>query len=118
MQNRKIWFCVRLALSLHGKHKTEAMKRLLFFLTVATLVSCGRSFEKCTAKYAEVGEVSDNRAAVLDINEGVGRWAMSMERGGWRSNAAMPTPADLPTDWPRCRSPKELGDISTPWDGS
>ncbi len=50
------------------------MKRLLFFLTVVTLVSCGRSFEKRTAKYAEVGEVSDNRAAVLDINEGVGRW--------------------------------------------
>ena len=85
------------------------MKRLLFFLTVVTLVSCGQSFEKRTAKYAEVGEMSDNRAAVLDINEGVGRW---------RSNAAMPTPADLPTDWPRCRSPKELGDISTPWDGS
>ena len=54
------------------------MKRLLFFLTVATLVSCGRSFEKCTAKYAEVGEVSDNRAAVLDINEGVGRWGLSL----------------------------------------
>ena len=50
------------------------MKRLLFFLTVVTLVSCGRSFEKRTAKYAEVGEMSDNRAAVLDINEGVGRW--------------------------------------------
>ena len=50
------------------------MKRLLFFLTVVTLVSCGRSFEKRTAKYAEVGEVSDNRAAGLDINEGGGRW--------------------------------------------
>ena len=50
------------------------MKRLLIFLTVVTLVSCGRSFEKRTAKYAEVGEMSDNRAAVLDINEGVGRW--------------------------------------------
>ena len=35
------------------------MKRLLFFLTVVTLVSCGRSFEKRTAKYAEVGEMSD-----------------------------------------------------------
>ena len=50
------------------------MKRLLFFLTVATLVSCGRTFEQRTAKYAEVGSVNDNRAAVLDINEGVGRW--------------------------------------------
>ena len=87
------------------------MKRLLFFLTVVTLVSCGRSFEKRTAKYAEVGEMSDNRAAVLDINEGVGRW-------GYVDGTGRPTPADLPTDWPRCRSPKELGDISTPWDGS
>ena len=50
------------------------MKRLLFSLTVATLVSCGRTFEQRTAKYAEVGSVNDNRAAVLDINEGVGRW--------------------------------------------
>ena len=37
-------------------------------------VSCGRTFEQRTAKYAEVGSVNDNRAAVLDINEGVGRW--------------------------------------------
>ena len=88
------------------------MKRLLFFLTVVTLVSCGRSFEKRTAKYAEVGEMSDNRAAVLDINEGVGRW------GYVDGTGRLATPADLPTDWPRCRSPKELGDISTPWDGS
>ena len=50
------------------------MKRLLFFLTVAMFVSCGRTFEQRTAKYAEVGSVNDNRAAVLDINEGVGRW--------------------------------------------
>ena len=92
------------------------MKRLLFFLTVATLVSCGRSFEKCTAKYAEVGEVSDNRAAVLDINEGVGRWGYVDGTG--RLAIECRYPADLPTDWPRCRSPKELGDISTPWDGS
>ena len=59
---------------MHVKYKTEAMKCLLFFLTVAMFVSCGRTFEQRTAKYAEVGSVNDNRAAVLDINEGVGRW--------------------------------------------
>ena len=71
------------------------MKRLLFFLTVATLVSCGRTFEQRTAKYAEVGSVNDNRAAVLDINEGVGRWGY----------------VDGTTDWPPCRSPKGCGAI-------
>ena len=52
-------------LSLHVKYKTEAMKRLLFFLTVAMFVSCGRTFEQRTAKYAEVGSVNDNRAAAV-----------------------------------------------------
>ena len=61
-------------LSLHEKHKTEVMKRQLLFLSVIMLAACGRTFEQRTSKYAEVGPVSDNRAAVLDINEGVGRW--------------------------------------------
>ena len=84
------------------------MKRLLFFLTVATLVSCGRTFEQRTAKYAEVGSVNDNRAAVLDINEGVGRWGYV---DGWSSNAVMPMPGVSTTDWPPCRSPKGCGAI-------
>lgn len=50
------------------------MKRLILFFAVAALAGCDRTFEQRTAKYARVGPVADNRAAVLDIIEGVGRW--------------------------------------------
>ena len=45
------------------------MKRLLFFLTVATLVSCGRTFEQRTAKYAEVGSVNLKSSISIDCTE-------------------------------------------------
>lgn len=47
---------------------------LFTLLLILLLVACNRSFKKQTAKYAEVGPVVYNRAAVLDINEGIGRW--------------------------------------------
>lgn len=53
------------------------MKRFPIFFAVVTLllfVSCGRSFQQRTAKYASVGELIEDRAAVMELVEGVERW--------------------------------------------